>query len=104
MNYAVAKLNEQGAKNQLLQDVQQAHADVLASRRSYEASQRSVDAVRLNFENAEKRFEQQMINPVEFNDAKSRLSIAETQLIRARYDLLFKLTIIDFYMGKTIDL
>jgi outer membrane protein len=100
----LSKLDEQSAKNQLLQDVQQAHADVLAARRSFSASERSVAAVRLNFDNAEKRFEQEMINPVEFNDAKSRLAIAETQLIRARYDLLFKLTIIDFYMGKTIDL
>jgi len=104
LNYELSKLNEQGVKNQLLQDVQQSHADALAARRSYDAAQRSVDAIRLNFENAERRFEQQMINPVEFNDAKSRLSISETQLIRARYDLLFKLTIIDFYMGKTIDL
>jgi outer membrane protein len=104
LNYQLSKLDEQSAKNQLLQDVQQAHADVLAARRSFSASERSVAAVRLNFDNAEKRFEQEMINPVEFNDAKSRLAIAETQLIRARYDLLFKLTIIDFYMGKTIDL
>jgi hypothetical protein len=45
-----------------------------------------------------------MINPVEFNDAKSRMAITETQVIRAHYDLIFRLTIIDFYMGKAIDL
>lgn len=104
LNYQDAMLRKQGVSNQLLQDVQQAHADAVAARRSYEAALRSEEAMRLNFENAERRFEQQMINPVEFNDAKSRMAITETQVIRAHYDLIFRLTIIDFYMGKAIDL
>ncbi|MDA0713929.1 MAG: TolC family protein [Bacteroidetes bacterium] len=104
LNYQDALLRKQGVSNQLLQDVQQAHADAVAARRSYEAALRSEEAMRLNFENAERRFEQQMINPVEFNDAKSRMAITETQVIRAHYDLIFRLTIIDFYMGKAIDL
>jgi outer membrane protein len=104
INYEMAKVDEQSARNQLLQDVQQAHADAVAARRSYEAASRSLEAMELNFSNAEKRFEQDMLSPVDFNDAKSRLAVTQTQAIRAKYDYIFRMTIIDFYLGNPINI
>ena len=99
-----ARLNVQATTNQLLQDVQQAHADALAARRNYLAASRSREAAALNFQNAEVRFEQEMMSPVDFNVAKSNLARVEADFIRAKYDLIFRNAIIEFYMGRGIQL
>ncbi|NNC83871.1 MAG: TolC family protein, partial [Flavobacteriales bacterium] len=104
LNYRISQLDEQAAKNQLLQDVQQAHADATAAQRSYLAATQALEAMELNFLNAEKRFEQDMLSPVEFNDAKSRLAMSRTEAIRAKYDYIFRMTIMDFYLGNPINL
>ncbi len=104
INNEVSRLNEQDTRNRLLQNVQQAHADASASKRSSDAAQIALEAMQLNFDNAEKRFEQEMINTIDFNDAKSRLAQAEIDAIRAKYEYVFRMTIIDFYMGQTINL
>jgi outer membrane protein len=104
INNDLNRLNEQDTRNRLLQNVQQAHADATASKRNTEAAELALEAMQLNFENAEKRFEQEMISTVDFNDAKSRLAQAEIDAIRAKYEYVFRMTIIDYYMGKTINL
>ncbi|NND95049.1 MAG: TolC family protein [Flavobacteriales bacterium] len=104
LNYELSQLDKASTNNQLLQDVQQAHADATAARRSYQAAQRSLEAMQLNFENSEKRFEQQMLSPVDFNVAKARLAVVETDAVRAKYDFIFRMTIIDFYQGKPINI
>lgn len=104
INNELSRLNEQDTRNRLLQNVQQAHADASASKRSSEAAQLALEAMQLNFDNAEKRFEQEMISTVDYNDAKSRLAQAEIDAIRAKYEYVFRMTIIDYYMGQTINL
>lgn len=104
INNDLNRLNEKDTRNRLLQNVQQAHADATASKRNTEAAQFALDAMQLNFENAEKRFEQEIISTVDFNDAKSRLAQAEIDAIRAKYEYVFRMVIIDYYMGKNINL
>ncbi len=104
INNELNRLNEQDTRNRLLQSVQQAHADAIASQRNAEAAELALEAMKLNFENAEKRFEQEMINTIDFNDAKSRLAQAEIDAIRAKYEYVFRMVIIDYYMGKNINL
>jgi outer membrane protein len=104
LNHELTQLDEKATRIQLLQDVQQAHADATAARRSYEATQRSLEAMELNFQNAERRFEQTMISPVEFNDAKARLAVNQTEAVRSKYDFIFRMTIIDFYLGNPINI
>jgi len=104
INNDLIRLNEQDTRNRLLQDVQQAHADATASSRNNEAAELALAAMQLNFDNAEKRFDQEMISTVDFNDAKSRLAQAEIDAIRAKYEYVFRMIIIDYYMGNSINL
>ena len=53
---------------------------------------------------ADKKYNLGIINTYEYNDIKNKLNIAESELIRAKYDYLFKIKIIDFYMGETLNL
>jgi outer membrane protein len=38
----------------------------------------------------------------EYNDARTRLDNAKATLLRNKYDYLFKLKVLDFYMGQPI--
>ena len=89
-------------KDQLKQDVETAYADVLAASNSYEANKRTVTARRESFKYAEQRFELGVINSVEYNTIKNDLRRAESDMLRSKFDLVFKSKILDFFQGKRI--
>ncbi len=108
---ARAKINQQNAqlaleasKLQLEQTIQQAHADAKASLKQYFASIKALEALETSFEYAQKRFEVGLLNPTDFNETKTRLTNAESEAVRAKYDYVFKLKVLDFYQGKPLTL
>lgn len=91
-------------KNDLRNDVEKAYADAEASIKSFQANKKSVEALELSFEYAEKRFNAGLINSVDYNTNKNNLRRAESQLIRSKYEYIFKRKILDFFQGKPIKL
>ena len=89
-------------KNQLYFEIEQAHADALAALDSYYAAKKAAESLELAFSFAEVRYEQQLINTVDFNDVKTRYNAAQSQMIQARYDYIFKLLLLDFFQGKPL--
>jgi outer membrane protein len=99
-----AQVNSDLAKQQLKNDVQSAIASARAGQLTLEASQKASEAARVAYENAEKRFQIGTINNLQLITARNTYDIAETNLIVAKYDYLFRLKIIDFYLGRPIKL
>lgn len=99
-----SRLSLEENKNALYQDIQRAHADAIASYKQFESSKKAVAALRENYKYAEARFEQKVINAVEFFDFKTRLTNAESNLVQAKFNYLFRTKILDFYQGKAISL
>lgn len=99
-----AQLAEVQAKQRLKNDIQTAIANAKAAKKQMEAANKSVEAARAAFVNAEKRHALGAINTLNLSIAKNTLDIAENDLLVARYDYLFRLKIIDFYLGKEIKL
>lgn len=95
-------LNE--TKKQVLKDIQQAFADALAAKDTYDQSNESVNALLQVFEFSSQKFDLGMINAVEYWIAKSNLVRAKAELINAKYSYLLKLKILDFYRGIPITL
>lgn len=104
VNILNAKLQSDQTKQQLKNDVQQAIASAKNSRQTLDASQKSIDATKVAYENAEKRFQLGTINNLQLLTARNNYDIAQTNLTVAKYDYLFRLKILDFYLGKTIKL
>lgn len=111
LNVERAKLNIVSAQNQSLQardglktTVQQALADARASKRKLNASDRSVEAQQASFNNAEKRFNAGTINSFEYVSIQNALRQAEVNAVLAKYEYLFAMKVLDFYMGKPINL
>ena len=94
-------LNELTKKN-LYKSVQQAVADATASKRKYEAGMRSVDAMQESFNYNNKKLEVGLTNTYDFLLTKNNLANAQTNLLQAKYDYIFRIKIIDFYLGKPL--
>jgi outer membrane protein len=99
-----SEVQNKQAKQQLKADVQNAIANARASRKELEAARTSVEAAKAAFENAEKRYKLGNINSLELTTAKTNLDTAELNLARAKYDYVFRTKIIDFYLGKELNL
>ncbi|MCB0632022.1 MAG: TolC family protein [Saprospiraceae bacterium] len=104
VNMANQELANLQNKQLLKADVQRAIADARAAKESYEASQRSVEAAQAAFDNAQKRFDLGAINTLEYSTASNNLDRAQLSLIQAKYQYLFNLKVVDFYLGREIKL
>ena len=51
----------------------------------------------INTEYAQNRYEVEISNSLDFSQAKLRLQNAQTQLIQAKYNLLFQLKLLELY-------
>mgnify|MGYP000106103058 FL=1 len=83
----------------LQQTIQNAYADALASSKSYDAATTSVEAQTKAFDYSQERFKAGAINSFDFNQTKNNLVNAKSQLIRSKYDFMFKLKVLEFYFG-----
>lgn len=104
INVENQKYNLELTKLDLRKTIQQAYADAKAALNSYEASVIGVNAARESFRYAESKFSVGSINSVDYNNAKKDLQKAESDQINAKYEFIFKSTVLDFYMGKPITL
>jgi outer membrane protein len=92
-------------QRQLLQTtVQQAINDALAAREAYLVGQKAVAAANAAFVNAQQRFDLGVINALLYSTARITLDAAQVDLTRAKYQYLFNLKTLEFYMGKPLQI
>ena len=104
LNVMNADYNLQLAKNTLRKNVETAYADALASHTTFTAREKSLVSLRESFTYTEQKFNVGMVNAIDYNVAKNQLSRSESDLLSAKYDYIFKLKILDFYLGRALTL
>lgn len=104
INQVDADLNYQQVTNQLRFDIEQAYADAKAAMNTYLANEKALAALEESFKYAEVRYEQEVINAVDYNNTKTQYTNAQVNLINAKYDFVFRTKILDFYLGNPITL
>jgi outer membrane protein len=102
INAYSAKLSLDLQKQNLYKNIVQAHANAKAALNKYRASKAGVEAAGESFRYAQQKMNAGAISAFEFNIAKNRLFSAESNLLQARYDYLFKLKVLDYYQGKPL--
>jgi outer membrane protein len=90
------------AKLALYKEIQQAHADALAAMEEYSSSLEAVKSNQEAFKYAQQKLDVGLMNSVDFNVTKNNMITAESALIQAKYKYIFRLKILDFYMGNPI--
>ncbi len=100
----VSELTLQNTKNLLRKDIEQAYTNALAAFKRYVANQKAVVSSTEAFRYTEEKFNVGMINSVEYNQSKNNLASAQSDLLQAKYEYIFRTKILDFYNGKAIEL
>jgi outer membrane protein len=104
INVESQKYNLELTKLELRKTIQQAYADAKAALNNYEAATIGVNAARESFRYADQKFAVGALNSVDYNNSKKDLEKAESDQLRAKYEFIFKSTVLDFYMGKPLSL
>jgi outer membrane protein len=97
-----AEYNLQIIKNNLNKTIQQAYADAQASLNKYNATKKNLDALSESYKYAEEKYNVGLLNYVDFNDSKSKFIKAQSDLLQAKYDYVFRTKVLAFYMGKPL--
>ena len=97
-----AQFRFEQTKTNLEQAIQKAYYDARAAKQKYLASQIAVDALVESFAYSQLKFEEGVINQVEYNQVKTNLTKAQSDLVQSKYDYIFRLKILDFYQGKPL--
>ncbi|MEO9805950.1 MAG: TolC family protein [Reichenbachiella sp.] len=97
-----AEVSSQEVKNQLRQNIESAYNDMMAASKTHAANQKQVEALEEAFRVTENQFNLGSANFVDYQVANNNLYMAKSDLVRAKYDFIFKQKILDFYLGKPI--
>lgn len=97
-----AELMVESTKLQIQKNIQQAYADANGGLLKYNATLRTVDAMKESFKYIEQKFNVGMVNTNDYNDSKNKLAKAESDLLQAKYEYIFKTKVLDFYQGKPL--
>lgn len=99
VNVQRAEYRLEQAELDLEANVYQAYVDAQGAFRSYEAALVALNAQEQAYSYATERFDVGLTNAFEFSQAKSRLENAQTEVVRTKYDYIFKLKVIELYFG-----
>lgn len=100
----LAEVSVTEAKNRLRQDIETAYNAALSSELSYQASLVRVKSLEETFRIAQQRFNLGAINSVDFQVAQNNLFNAQADLLNAKYSYIFRIKVLDFYLGNPINL
>ncbi len=104
INLAQQQLNEYNAELTLKQNVYKAHNNAESSIQKYYAARRAEEAAKRALDFAKKRYELGLTSTVDLLVTQNSEFTAAANLVIAKYDLIFKLKVIDYYLGKELKL
>lgn len=97
-----SKLRLEQAKLDLESNIQRAYTDAQAAFKAYDAAQKSLASQELAFNNSKERYDIGNMTAFDLEQARVQFINAQSSLINAKYDFVFKTKVLDFYMGKSL--
>ncbi len=104
------QVNLERTRYQLEQDkldlgntVNEAWNNARAALKAYQAAEKTLAARKEAYSYAKERFDVGLMNSFDFSQSQSRVENAEAELIRTKYDYIFKLKVLEYYFGIPLD-
>jgi outer membrane protein len=104
LSYQNAELATQIAKNNLSKTIIQAVLDLHASEKSYQSALQTFESNKEALNITKQRFDAGLVNTLDYNTALTNYNKSQNDMIEARYQMIFRSKIIDYYLGNTITL
>lgn len=99
-----AKLQLEQDKLDLENTIQQAYVDVRSFEKAHVAAQKTLEARTVALEYARERYENGLLNAFDLGQAQARVDTAQAEVIRSKYNYIFRLKILEFYFGIPVSL
>jgi outer membrane protein len=104
IRYDNAKVSEQLVKNNLNKIINQAVQDLKSAIKSYGATKSAFGSSKQAFNDIQQRYDVGLVNIIELSTAQTNYNKAEFDFIQAKYNVIFRSKVIDFYLGKPLTL
>lgn len=99
-----AKLQLEQDKLDLETNINQAYVDVKSASKAYEAALKTLEARQLAYDYSKERYEVGLMNAFDFSQAQARVDDAAAEVVRTKYDYIFRLKVLEFYFGLPLQL
>lgn len=96
------KLDLETTKNMLRKEIEQSYTNAVAAFNKYLASQKAVKSLEESFRYTEEKYNVGLISTWNYNQAKTNLNKAKSELLKSKYNYIFRTKILDFYKGVPI--
>ncbi len=103
------KLNVERAKYQVEQEkldlqttVYQAYNDAKGAGKAYEAAVKTLNARELAYNFSQERYNVGLLNSFDFSQSQNQYVAAQSEVVRTKYDFIFKLKVLELYFGIPI--
>lgn len=97
-----AEINSLQTRNILRQQVETVYTNAFAASKTYAANLRQVEALEETFRSIENQYNYGAANFTDYQVASNNLFQAKSDLLRAKYDFVFKKKVLDLYQGKPL--
>lgn len=104
INRDIADINLIETKNSLRQIVETAYNSAQAAIKTYQSTEKQVRARDEAFRMTKQRYDLGAVNFVDYQIAENNLFQAQSDLLRAKYDFIFRKKVLDFYQGLPLGL
>ena len=91
------QLNIENTSKKLKKEIQQAYYNAVAAKQKYVAAENSLTSSQLAYEYSQAGYEAGKSTLMELNESKNRLYKAESSMLQAKYEYLYRCKVMDFY-------
>ena len=86
----------------MYRSIAQSYVDFKSAYKKFEANKENADANKDAFEVADKQFELGAMNMADYLNTKNSYIRAQADYTQAKYELVFRRKVMDFYLGKPL--
>ena len=102
VNLEKSKIAVEQEELALQRNVYTAFTDAKGGLKAYESAISTLEARQEAFKYAKEKYDVGMMNSFDFNQSQTMLSFAQSEVLRTKYDYIFKIKILEFYFGIPI--
>lgn len=102
ISYQNALLGEQRAESDLNKVINQAVLDLRSADKNYISAGLVFESMKEAFNVIKQRYDVGLANAIELSTSQTNMNKAEFDFITAKYNMIFRSKVIDFYLGKDI--
>ena len=102
INFDRAKIAQQQSELDIERNVYTAFANAKNAENAYQSAKTSLDARQNALEYAKEKYAVGLMNSFDFNQSQLLLANAQSEVLRTKYDAIFKMKIVELYFGIPI--